>query len=253
MMISTQIKILVVEDEHTARKGLCKLIESMGEKYQIVGEASDGKKALDLILSLKPDIIFTDIKMPYMDGIALIKAVSNLDIKVNFVITSAYEEFDFAKQAIALGVFDYLVKPLTYTEVEDILLRLETNMHGLNGRDITKGKLYEDYPNAHPMIKKALNIIEDGYALNINQEELAERLGMTREYFSYLFRKEIGQTFSKFLRAYRISIATKMLLTNEIDKKEIPYHVGFSDEKYFFKVFKEITGLTVTEFLRKNI
>lgn len=250
-MISTHMKILVVEDEHTARKGLCKLIESIGEKYQVIGDASDGKKALDLILSLKPDVVFTDIRMPYMDGIALIKAVSNLNIKVNFVITSAYEEFEYAKQAISLGVFDYLVKPLTYTEVEDILLRLESNMYGLHRKD-TKGRLSEEYPNVHPMIKKALDIIEDGYAFNIRQEELAERLGMTREYFSYLFRKEMGQTFSKFLKAYRISIAAKMLLTDEIDKKEIPYQVGFTDEKYFFKVFKEITGVTVTEFLRNH-
>lgn len=252
-MIQDRMKIILVEDEYSARKGLRKLIESIEGNYEIIAEAADGKHALDLIKSLKPDIVFTDIKMPFMDGIALIKAINSIDKQVNFIITSAYEEFDFAKQAIYLGVFDYLVKPITYPEVEEILIRLRTRMSQVNEENINMGHLVKDFPDAHPMIKKALIIIEDGYAINMKQEELAEKLGMTKEYFSYLFRKNIGQTFTKYLRTYRINRAIMMLRAKKISKKEIPYCVGFSDPKYFQKVFKEVTGETVNEYIRNHI
>lgn len=251
-MVLKSMKIIIVEDEHAARKGLRKLIESMGDRYEIIAEASNGKRALDLIKSLKPDVVFTDIKMPYMDGIALIQAVNSIDEQVNFVITSAYEEFDFAKQAISLGVFDYLVKPITYPEVEDILIRLGTRMSQIDEAISNRGHLSDEFPDAHPMIKKVLIIIEDGYAINMKQEELAEKLGMTKEYFSYLFHKNIGQTFTKYLRAYRINRAITMIRAKSVPKKEIPYRVGFSDPKYFQRVFKEVTGETVNEYIRNH-
>ena len=86
-----------------------------------------------------------------------------------------------------------------------------------------------------------MNFIEKGYGSKINQKELAENLGISQEYLCYLFNKEIGVTFTKFVKNYRIEAAKKTSF-GRLSKEELPYHVGFSDPKYFNKVFRETVG-----------
>lgn len=102
------------------------------------------------------------------------------------------------------------------------------------------------------MVRKSLGFIEKGYSSKISQKELAANLGISQEYFCYLFNKDMGETFSHFLKNYRIEVAKKLLLNGELPKEEIPYSVGFSDSKYFNKVFREVEGCTMTEYIRKN-
>lgn len=241
------MRIMIVEDEQRARRGLHNLITTISDEYEIVAEASDGKQALELIHTVKPEVVFTDLKMPYMDGMSLIRAVNAMGLSTRFVIISAYEEFEMARQAISLNVQDYLIKPVTYDEVEELLKRLSAR-EGIGAEEIKN--IQEKYPNAHPYVLKALNIIEKSYAAKISQKELAEDLGMTQEYFCYLFNKDVGETFSKFLKNYRIQIAKSLLVNKGVPREEVPYHVGFSDTKYFSKVFREVVGMSVSEFIK---
>jgi Response regulator containing CheY-like receiver domain and AraC-type DNA-binding domain len=243
------MRIVIVEDEKRARRGLHNLITSISDDCEIVAEAADGKKGLEVILSVKPDAVFTDIRMPYMDGMELVKAVSDLGISSKFVIISAYEEFEIARQAISLGVTEYLVKPVTYEEVEQTLNRLREQKQKRIFPEEQSNR--EKYPQAHPLIIKTLGIIDKRYFTRICQEDLAQELGMTQEYFSYLFHKDVGQTFSKYLKNYRVEIAKSILLNGEAGKEDIAYQVGFSDTKYFNKVFREVTGKTVVQFLKE--
>ena len=245
------MRILIAEDEQRARRGLKKVISSISNEYQIVAEVSDGRQALEMMQIVKPDVVFTDLKMPYMGGIELIKAAQAAGMSAQYVIVSAYEEFEYARQAITLGVKDYLVKPITVDEVKDLMLRLEAEPHTewLGSAQIQS--LKQQYPDAHPLVRKALSFIETGYATKINQKELADNLGISQEYFCYLFNKDVGETFSKFLKKYRIETAKKLLLTG-VSKDEAAYSVGFSDPKYFNKVFREITGISAAEYIKEN-
>lgn len=243
------MRILIAEDEQRAMRGLKNLITSISEEYEVVAEASNGRQALELIQIVRPDVVFTDLKMPYMDGMSVIKAAQAAGIFTQYVIVTAYEEFEAAREAIGLGVKDYLVKPITYDEVCDLMKRLEKKKVKSNHEQIVK--LKERYPDAHPLVIKCLNFIENGYGAKINQKELAENLGVSQEYLCYLFNKEVGETFSKFLKHYRIEKAKRLLLTG-YPREEVPYHVGFSDPKYFYKVFREIAGISVSEFIKEN-
>lgn len=245
------MRIIIAEDEQRSRRGLRELLCTISDRYSVVAEAADGKKALELIQIMKPDIVFTDIKMPYMDGIELIKAAAAAELHAKFVIVSAYEEFKVARQAISLGVKEYLVKPIIYDEVKELMERMEREKE--TGVKTEKAiKLKEKYSNIHPLIKKTLQFIEVGYASKISQKELADSFGISQEYLCYLFNKEIGVTFSKFLRDYRIEVAKALLLSGEISREELPYSVGFSDTKYFNKVFRKETGMSITEYLRQS-
>ena len=247
------MRVIIVEDEKRAMRGLRSLLESLQDGIEIVGEASDGVLAFEQIKNLKPDVVFTDIRMQSMDGLALIRAVRDYGYDTQFVIISAYEEFDYARQALSLGVVDYLVKPITAQEVKEVLQRLsQEKTRKKTPADNVSGDLRNQYPQAHPLILKALDHIEDNYASRINQKELAETLGITAEYFSYLFSKDVQESFSRFVRHYRIEKACELLDGGEINAETIARSVGFSDIKYFYKCFKEETGQSLSEYRRNR-
>jgi two-component system response regulator YesN len=245
------MRIIIAEDEQRMRQSLSRIIGGLDEDYEVVAMASNGKMALDLILQMSPDLVFTDIKMPLMNGLDLIRAVRARSMETEFAVVTAHADFQFAQESINLGVTGYLLKPPVKEEVEQVLHKTavklgkqqeHTEEHSWNLRD--------RYPDAHPVILKALDMIQSRYNGKLSQKQLAEDLYLSPEYFSYLFAKNIGETFSSFLRGYRIEQAQRLYRTQECDRKEVPYAVGFSDARYFNKVFREVAGKTPTEYLQ---
>lgn len=98
------MKIIIAEDEQRAREGLSKLLQTISGDYELIAQASNGQSALEMIMRLKPDVVFTDIKMPFMDGLALIQAVRAQQLSIEFVVISAYADFELARQSISLGL-----------------------------------------------------------------------------------------------------------------------------------------------------
>jgi len=119
------IKVFLVEDESLIREGLKENIPWDQYGYQFVGDASDGEMALPLIRATKPDVLITDIKMPFMDGLSLSKIVSQEFPKMKIIIISGYDDFEYARQAIELGVMYYLSKPITKMSLRKTLLELK--------------------------------------------------------------------------------------------------------------------------------
>ena len=117
------IKVFLCEDEFVVREGIKNNIDWAANGYEFVGEASDGELALPLIRKIKPDIVITDIRMPFMDGLELARIIRKELPSVEIVILSGYEEFDYAKQAISIGVAQYLTKPISG---DDLLAELDS-------------------------------------------------------------------------------------------------------------------------------
>lgn len=115
------IKIFLVEDEMIIRRGIKNSIEWEKEGYQFVGEASDGELAFPMILREKPDIVLTDIKMPFMDGLELSRLIRKELPETKILILSGYDEFEYAKEAIRIGITDYLLKPISSMRLLEVL------------------------------------------------------------------------------------------------------------------------------------
>jgi len=116
-----KIKIFLVEDEIVIRNGIKNSIEWEKEGYRFVGEASDGELAYPMILKERPDILITDIRMPFMDGLELSRLVKQELPDIRILILSGYDEFDYAKEAIRLGVTEYLLKPVSASKLLESL------------------------------------------------------------------------------------------------------------------------------------
>ncbi|MBA4699869.1 MAG: response regulator [Ruminococcus sp.] len=114
-------KVFLVEDEIVIRNGIKNSIDWQKEGYEFSGEASDGELAYPMILKVKPDILITDIKMPFMDGLELSKMVKEALPEIKILILSGYNEFEYAKEAIHIGVADYLLKPISSTKLLEAL------------------------------------------------------------------------------------------------------------------------------------
>lgn len=119
------LKVVIIDDEALIRRGLQEIIDWGGLGFRIAGEAEDGELGLELIRSEQPDVVVTDIKMPFMDGLEMITACCREDIKTRYLILSGYDEFDYAREAMKNGVKHYLLKPVDQEELIRVLLQIK--------------------------------------------------------------------------------------------------------------------------------
>ena len=122
------IKVFLVEDEIIMREGIRQNIEWEKEGFEFVGEASDGELAYPLIQKLKPDILITDIRMPFMDGLELSRLVKQELPEIKIIILSGYDEFEYAKEGINIGITDYLLKPIAGAKLLEAVKKVEKSL-----------------------------------------------------------------------------------------------------------------------------
>lgn len=119
------MRILIAEDELLERKAMKKFIEENFNQMTVVGEAANGRKAIELAETTYPDIIFMDIKMPGINGLEAIEKINAANPTIKFILVSAYDSFDYAKEAMRFGIKDYILKPGKKEEIVKSLLRLK--------------------------------------------------------------------------------------------------------------------------------
>ena len=129
--VITLLKVFLVEDECVVREGLRDCIDWERYGFEFCGDAPDGELALPQIRKLRPDILITDIKMPFMDGLALSKLVCAELPETRIILISGHNDFEFAQEAIEIGVEQYLLKPVTKASLLKTLEDVSRNMSSL--------------------------------------------------------------------------------------------------------------------------
>ena len=239
------MKIVVIEDEIHSRLGLYELIQSFGEPYKLVGEASDGYEGLRMIKELSPDVVITDIRMPKVDGLKMISDIRSCNSDVRFVILSGYADFEYAKQGIVLGIEDYLLKPITPRILRETLDRIYQKSLKPEQPPIPES------PVCSPVVRSITEDIQKNYAQKLSLDGYAERFKMTPEHISRLFAKELGVTFSTYLTDMRMEKAKELLLNKNLKSYEIACMVGYNDAQYFCRAFKKAEGISTKEYIVK--
>jgi two-component system response regulator YesN len=152
-------QVYAVEDEPPLLRNIVKKVHELDGDFEVIGQAFNGEDAYNDIIRLKPDMLITDIRMPILDGLNLIKKLKSSGLDLIYVIVSGYEEFEYAKQAMQLGVEDFILKPLSSEDLALVLARI-------------KGKLKEKrHTQGSIMLKKAIQFNADSSLLNSLYEE----------------------------------------------------------------------------------
>jgi len=149
-------KVFLVEDEIVTREGIRDNIDWKANGFEFYGEASDGDMALPLLRAIKPDLLITDIKMPFMDGLQLSKIVRERMPWVKIIILSGHDEFEYAQEAIKLGVNEYLLKPITVNEMHKVLQKIATQLDQEKKEQENLKKLQEQLEENQAMLRERL-------------------------------------------------------------------------------------------------
>ncbi|MEK8129067.1 response regulator [Paenibacillus filicis] len=247
-------KVLLVEDEELLRKGLRYTFDWLQAGCIVVGEAENGEAGLQQIAALKPDIVIVDVNMPLMDGITMIERNASADA-CSYIILSGYDEFRLAKQAIGLGVTEYLLKPLEQEQLLSALERAKQQVQMKKSYEAmlstSSGGDEEMYASLMKMpgkssryVAKMLDYVQEHYADKISMQDVVDHLGLSATYLNQKFKSETTYTFNDFLNRYRIQRAMDMLKRGEGKIYTIAADVGFKDYKYFISIFKKYAGCT---------
>ena len=174
-------KIMLVDDEEEVRTSIIKKINWEASGFEVVGDAENGRDALEKIENLEPNVIITDIRMPYMDGLALTESIRQRFPSIKVIIFSGFDDFTYAKEAIRLGVAEYILKPVNVDELTEILknVRAKLDEEIESARNIDT--LRESYKASLPVLREQfLNklIIKRGLYDEISIDEYLKKYGM---------------------------------------------------------------------------
>ncbi|MBA4496478.1 response regulator [Paenactinomyces guangxiensis] len=398
--------VLLVEDELLARSGMKAIVDWEGNGFHLVADVSHGQEALEIFRRHRVDIVLTDIRMPVMDGLALVQTIRKQELPCEVIVLSSYDDFQYVRQAMQLGVRDYIHKPtMTPAELVNTLKKVAEELdkkrsiekyqqlitdvagasreallnkalkhivtngsavlephitrmlhnagimdealylcvfrilsHRGSGSEYTpflseeetvhsfmrkhmeetdrspvflkeknewlllspacpaktfhrfaqyadrfgwqllwevadqpgdvlqmhsvyerlSRELHERWEAAqrnmrcHPLILKALSYMHEHYMAPLTLEKVSRYIHVNPSYFSRLFYKETGKLFTDYLTSYRLERAQQLLLRTDLPVYEIAGRVGYSNSKYFLKVFKKQFSMTPGEFRRNS-
>lgn len=241
-------KVMIVDDEDIIVNGLVQVMQWNKFNCEVVATAGDGLSAMPLIEQHKPDILFTDIRMPNVDGLSLIAAVKSENPHMQITILSGYPDFEYAKKAIGLGVSRYILKPSKFSELEEALAAMVENLGGITHTEPTE----TGADNAQNfIIKNAIAYIEEHYSEKLTLTDVAEKVYVSQWHLSKLIAKNTNQSFSDLLNGVRITKAKELLNDPSLKIWEISETVGFADVTHFSRIFKKLENMSANEYRNK--
>lgn len=268
-------KVVIVDDEPIILEGLTKGVKWEQWNCEVVGTAYNGVEGLEIIRSMQPDILLSDINMPNMDGLAMIAAIKSEFKGIEVCILTGYRDFDYAQQAIKLGVTRFLLKPSKIDEIKEAITTMirkieerrkqeceykamleneELKNEGGKEEKATEKEEEDDTSEASNFIvKNALEYIETHYNSKLKLSDVADKIYVSQWHLSKLLNRLTGQNFSEILNSVRIEKAKELLADPSLRIGDVADAVGFMDMAHFSRVFKKIEGVSANEYRNKNL
>ncbi len=147
-------RVLLADDEPQIREGLCLRHNWEALGFTLVGQAENGQEALELAEQLSPDVIMTDIQMPFLTGLQLCEKLTKRLPASKFLLFSGFDDFDYAKQAIRMNVFEYILKPINTAELTEVLQKLKLHLDAERAEQKNLEKLRQLYEESRPVLRE---------------------------------------------------------------------------------------------------
>ncbi|MDO4268538.1 MAG: response regulator [Eubacteriales bacterium] len=271
------MKVLIADDEMISRAIVRRIVRSFCPMVTELWEAEDGEMAVRIAEEHRVDTAILDIEMPGMNGLEAARRIIEKNGSCSVIFLTAFASFQYAKEAVSLGVSEYLVKPVT---PEELLRILEScwNKHlrktgtadagvadtavvqrmadteecradvlsDQSGESIVRSG--ESACRAGEIAARAQSYIRLHYMEDFSMEELAEQFGVSVNYMNRMFRTESGMSGKEYLICIRLEQAIEYLKDPAFAVRDVGRLVGYEDPNYFTRIFKKKTGMTPVEY-----
>lgn len=257
-------KVLIIDDEVFIREGMKQIIPWQELGCELIGEAQNGEEGIEKMIQYGADIVISDIRMPKKNGLEMIDEMKSINKNIQIIILTGFREFEYAQQAIRLGVLRFLLKPSKLDEIKEaisaavsFLAQLPQREHPLrNEKDNLETedgqiKTNDELDKPQYLVKQAIDYINEYYNQKLDLQTVADELYVSTWHLCKVIKKQTGTNFVDLLNNARIENAKKLLLESNMKIYEIAETVGYTDTAYFSKIFKKITQVTPNEYRNK--
>lgn len=240
-------KLLIADDDSTSLSLLSALNwEDIG--ITVVKNVNNGVEVLSYIEKNEADIILTDIKMPFMDGIELTEKLEQIAPHIIVVVLSGYDDYAYVRHCMKKSnVFDYLLKPI---DPDEWMATFKNIVKKLDGTEFSLAKIKVSESKKH-IVDNAVDYIQRHYSETLTLSNVADYIHINHTYLSRVIKEELGMGFSDLLNLIRIEKAKKLLKNPSYNVNEIANMVGYSSPQYFNHSFKKIVGITPWQYRSK--
>lgn len=251
-------KLLIVDDEPIIRRGIKSLTELQEMGISQIFEAQTGAEAIESVEQNQPDIVMMDINMPDMDGLSASTTIKERYPEIFLIILTGYDYFEYAQAAIRAKVDDYILKPVSKSDIESLLLKIigildERNKHKKLERISKEVDGNYDYAHPNSEIKDLSTMIgeymkEHLFDCELSLNRMASDLACNSSYLSVLIKQIYGISFQDYINKKRMERAKLLLLSTAMRNYEIARQIGIEDVNYFVTKFKKMWGLTPKQY-----
>ena len=238
------LNVYIADDEVWVTLGLKKLLGKIDIESYVVGIANNGLTAKEEIEMFKPDVVFTDIRMPGLSGLDLLQAIPEVSPETKVVIITGFAEFAYAKEAVQHHAYDYLLKPIKKEDLIRVMTAI-TNERKDDDEDEEPAPAYDR------MIDNVISDIRDHYTEDISLTSLAAKYNISMGHLSKMIKDRLQVNFSDYIASLRIQRAKELLRDESISIQEIAEIVGYNDYFYFTKVFKRVEGISPSKYRKE--
>ena len=237
-------RVVLIDDEQLIVEGLKKVVKWADYRCEVVATASDAVSGAAAIRKFQPHILFTDIRMPGDDGLTMLAGLKSEYPDMQVIVLTGYRDFQYAQEAIRLGVTRFLLKP---SKMADINEALRAVTERLDKAVPTESDEQREHSGSF-LVRQATAYIESHYAEKLTLQDVADACFVSQWHFSKLLNKHTDGNFYDVLNAVRIDVAKRLLRDPSLKIGEIGEKVGYADTAHFARVFKKLTGMSANEY-----
>jgi YesN/AraC family two-component response regulator len=253
------MKLLIVDDEYFAVQGVLNGVnwETLG--FEEILEAYSYTEAVDIFQKNFVEVLLCDIEMPDESGLELVAWVNEHSPSTVCIILSCHDEFDYARQALSLKCMEYVLKPVRYTALTEILKKamdtVESNRHKemmeQYGEQYIASVSQKTRGENQDAVEEVERYINEHLAEDLSVRDLANMVYISSDHLTRLFKKRHGKTVSDFILEKRMNLAGELLKEPNLTITMISDAVGFGNYSYFTEQFKKTYGMTPREYQKQ--
>lgn len=252
------MKLLLVDDEQIALKALKKRVDWVKYGFTDVLTAPDASAAREILKKDAIDMMLCDIEMPGESGLSLVEYVRETYPEIECVMVTCHADFSYVKRSIRLQVVDYILKPIDYDELEELLVRFvekhtdreQKKQHEKRMKDLMDSG-EEEPSQTKQRVERIMQYIDAHIQEKIRMEDVAKHLYINEQYMMRIFKQETGKTILEYVTDRRIRMAGELLRDSQYSISYIANAVGFENVSYFTKLFRKLTDYSPREYRAK--